>query len=845
MRSSLLCFALISSLTLWSGLSATSQEPAAPALQKGGGAKATPVERIRMAKDFKIELIHAVPRATQGSWVSMCVDPQGRLIVCDQGNAGLFRITPPPLGGKASETNVEKLPIDISEAHGLLWAFDSLYVMVNSSSKSKRSSGLYRVTASKPGGELDDVKLLRALNGKGDHGPHAIVLSPDGKSLFVCAGNDTKVTSPLASSSPVPKLYAEDRLFPIIASFQNVVAPAGCTYRVDPDGKNWELWSAGYRNHYDIAFNRHGDLFTFDSDMEYDVNAPWYRPTRVLMSASGSDLGFRNGSHVFPPRYADSLPEIINIGPGSPTGIGFGYGAKFPAKYQEALYICDWSYGRLFAVHLTPEGSAYKAQVEEFATGSPLPLTDLVVNPKDGALYFVMGGRSTQSAMYRITYTGKESTAPAKADKTGTALRALRHMLEALHGTADPKTVEIAWPYLNHEDRFIRFAARVAIEHQNVKEWQHLALAETKPYAALQALLALARAGSADTKAPILTALERIDWTKLTDSQRSDMLRVYTVLFSRHGKPDETARLRFIWRFEGVYPTSSYEVNADLCELLVYTEAPGVAGKTLKLMKNAPTQEQQMEFARSLSNLKKGWAIEERREYFTWFQKAAGYKGGQTFQTSVVKIRDNARATLSAEEKLKLQDLKDVLEAKKLPPAPVAKPRPFVKNWTVAELTPIVETGLKKRDFERGRLMFAEAKCFVCHRYDNEGGALGPDLTAASGRFNVPDLLESIIEPSKVISDQYAAMIFTFKNGKVVTGRIVNLHGDENIAVQTDMLNPAVLAKIGLKDLESVVPSPVSPMPEGLLDTFRQDEILDLMAYVLSRGNRKHEMFQK
>ena len=74
--------------------------------------------------------------------------------------------------------------------------------------------------------------------------------------------------------------------------------------------------------------------------------------------------------------------------------------------------MCDWSYGKLYAVHLTPEYSAYKAVAEEFLNGTPLPLTDIVINPKDGAMYFTIGGRRTKSGLYRVTYVGKESTAP-------------------------------------------------------------------------------------------------------------------------------------------------------------------------------------------------------------------------------------------------------------------------------------------------------------------------------------------------------------------------------------------------------------------------------------------------
>src|SRR5208282_1171685 len=89
----------------------------------------TPVELIKPKKDFKVELIYGVPRATQGSCVSMTVDPKGRLITSDQ-YGKLYRITPPAIGA-AGEPVIEELPVELGEAHGLLWANDCLYVVVN------------------------------------------------------------------------------------------------------------------------------------------------------------------------------------------------------------------------------------------------------------------------------------------------------------------------------------------------------------------------------------------------------------------------------------------------------------------------------------------------------------------------------------------------------------------------------------------------------------------------------------------------------------------------------------------------------------------------------------------
>src|ERR1041385_5669257 len=133
--------------------------------------------------------------------------------------------------------------------------------------------------------------------------------------------------------------------------------PGGFVVRMDQDGKNAELFASGQRNTYDFAFNPDGELFGFDSDMEWDWGTPWYRPIRICHLVSGGDYGFREGTGKWPAYYPDSLPPVVDVGIGSPTGVKFGTHAKFPAKYQRALYAMDWSYGRIFVVHLTPKGS--------------------------------------------------------------------------------------------------------------------------------------------------------------------------------------------------------------------------------------------------------------------------------------------------------------------------------------------------------------------------------------------------------------------------------------------------------------------------------------------------------
>ncbi|MEO2089703.1 MAG: c-type cytochrome, partial [Gemmataceae bacterium] len=548
-----------------------------------------------------------------------------------------------------------------------------------------------------------------------------------------------------------------------------------------------------------------------------------------------------------------------------------GYGAKFPAKYQNALFACDWSYGKLYAVHLTPNGSVMKGTAEEFVSGTPLPLTDIVVSEKDGAMYFTTGGRRTGSGLYRVTYTGSESTAPYQEPKVREAQSQEGSMMELYRTTRrnlerNPASVvrdgaidrSLFGPLgLNSEDRFVRFAARVALEFQDPKLWAEQALADANPTAAINGLLALTRvsascpqhdpkrvkAGDPALGAKILEALGKIDFAKLSVEQRLELIRVYHVFFNRFGPPTADQRSAWLAKFEPVYPTGQRFVDGELCQVFVYLQGPKTAEKTVKLLQEAPTQEEQMEYARALRALGHGWTPELRKMYFEWFVKAQTYKGGNSFAKFVQMMKADAEKLLTPEEKTAL---KPILDAKPTAATTAAKPRPFVKKHTMDSLLPVIEKGLAAggRDFDKGRKLFAAANCFGCHRFDNEGGSAGPDLSGLAGRFGMKDLLDNTLNPSKEISDQYQAVEIDTLDGKKVVGRIVNLNG-EGMSVMTNMLEPNSQVNVRQKDVDTVRPSKLSMMPEGLLDTLTDDEAIDLMAYLLSMGKRDHPAFKK
>lgn len=815
-----------------------------------GGNRATPVANITKPEGFEVELLYSVPGAKQGSWVNLCNDDKGRIYASDQ-YGGLYRFSPPAAGGELQAGDIQKLPLEIRAINGMLFAFDALYVAVNDYER-KIESGLYRITDSNGDDELDKVEKLRGMKARGDHGVHAILLTQDKKGLYLVCGNNVDPTK-AADNSPVKPLWSDDHLLARMPDGRghnrDRLAPGGIIYRVDPEGKNFEVFANGFRNIFDAGVNHNGDLFTYDADMEYDFNTPWYRPTRINHVVSGGEYGWRNGAGKYPEFYYDNLPATLNIGPGSPTGTTFGYGAKFPAKYQNAFYALDWSWGKIYAVHLEPNGASYTATKEEFITGGPLPVTDAIIHP-DGAMYFAIGGRRVQSGLYRVTYKGKESTAPAKADADNLPLHDLRRSIEAFHGKADPKAVATVWPHLSHEDRYIRSAARTALEHQKVTTWKEKALGESNAMAQLEALLALVRVESAKktpaTRDVVLQSLLKHDYAKLAAEERLAYARLIQIVLNRFGDPSKAVMDAIGSKLDASYPADSFEENWLLTETLGYLQAPNTAAKAIALIEAAPSQEPQMEYARSIRFLKTGWTSDLRKRQLEWFLKAANYNGGASFTKFIEFIRNDSLATFTEAEKKEHAELiarkPERKSAIELSGAIFAGRTPTM--WKLEDLSEAAQNGMNGRDFSRGKKMFAASACYACHRFGNAGGMTGPDLTGSGGRYSPHDLLDQIINPSKEINEQFAPIIVTKKDGTQLSGVVVNLSGD-NVTINTDLSDPNQRVNVDRKQVESIEPSKVSMMPPNLLMMLKKEEILDLVAYVLSGGDANHAAFKK
>lgn len=819
---------------------------------------------------FKVEKLFTVPAKELGSWVCLTADDKGRLIASDQGGQGLVRITPGKVGTE-QETKVERIPAKVTAAQGLLWHKGVLYVVCNGGP----GSGLYRVTASKGDDTLDKVEKLKGLNGGGEHGPHAVRLAPDGKSLYVICGNHTQPPEKF-DHSRLPKNWSEDHILPrqwdANGHARGILAPGGYVAKTDFDGKTWEIFTAGYRNPYDFAFNADGEMFVYDADMEWDMGMPWYRPTRVNHATSGSELGWRSGTGKWPGYYVDSLPAMTDIGPGSPVGVEFGYGAKFPAKYQKALFICDWTFGTMYAIHTEPNGASYKGTKEEFLSRTPLPLTDVVINPADGAMYFTIGGRGAQSELYRVTYVGTEPTAKAETATPLTPERKLLKLIEEFHAPSGPapKAAEFLVPLLGHKDRFVRYAARVALEHQPVKTWQEKALALTEPDAVVGAVVALARQGDKSLQPKLLAALNGLWKEKLNEAQVLDALRAYQLVFLRTGAPSDATASAVGQKLEGLFPGPTDSVNRELAQLLVYLRHPkivewvcaelqkpskpltqeglddvllrnrGYGGSIANMLKNAGDQ-QKLAYLFTLRNATVGWNLDRWKVYYGFLEEARSKNGGASYKGFLTNIEKDAYASATDTDRL-------AIEAAKLRPAykAPALPKPVGpgREWATADLVGLEEKLKSGRNFKNGERAFAAARCVVCHRFGGDGGATGPDLSQVAGRFGLKEMAEAIVEPSKVISDQYKASVLRTSDDKTITGKIVNDAGGRYIVV-TDPEDSSKVVELKKEDVAEVKPSNISLMPEKLLNGLNENEVLDMLAYMFSRGDPNHAMFKK
>jgi putative heme-binding domain-containing protein len=476
---------------------------------------------------------------------------------------------------------------------------------------------------------------------------------------------------------------------------------------------------------------------------------------------------------------------------------------------------------------------------------------------------------------------------PAETTKsvvaTPNSLNQLRRQIEQFHQGPDPRAVSFVWPYLKHPDRFIRYAARLALEHQPAQTWKDKAYQEKDPVTATQALVGLIRQSKPEFKTAIYGALLAINHRSFSQAQLLDLFRAYELAMLRLGMPDDKISAQIIAQFDARFPANNMNLDRALSRLLIPLEAPKVIERTLKIMQTKDTASatayrvesatssadlimrnpeygtdiakmlekmppaQQTYMAVVLSAARKNWTPELHAQYFSWFKKSFEFSGGRSYVGFIDRARKLALKNVPESQKNYYNKLggADLVTANGNDMASINYPKGPGKSWKLEEAVALLDAPLEGRDFENGKSMFAATTCIRCHAIGSEGGGnIGPDLSNLGTRFSKKDMLEAIINPNKTVSDQYAATQFMLRNGTSVIGRLTN-QDKTAFYVSQNPYAPDQVEKVWKKNVISAKYSPVSIMLPGLINSLNAEELKDLMAYLMSNGNSTNAMFKK
>lgn len=379
-------------------------------------AKLVKNERFESVDEFEVQQV--VTGEQTGSLIAMTFDEFGHILASKEGGPLLL----------IYDTDNDRIPDKVrtycdkvKNCQGILALNGDVFV----TGEGPDGLGLYRLSNPNKEGQLAEVRTLIKLKSESvEHGPHGLVLGPDGL-IYVLLGNYGKVDGEVDPASPHRDYYEGDLVTPRYEDpaghAVGIKAPGGTIIRTDAEGSGVQVVCGGLRNPYDLAFNNDGELFVHDADMESDEGLSFYRATRLLHLIPGGEYGWRSGWATWPEYFVDSLPSTLETGRGSPTGICSYNHFMFPRRYHNCLFTADWSQGKILAVRLKKNGASYTATTETFVEGNPLNATDLEVGP-DGWLYFATGGRGTGGGIYRVVWKG---TVPPQMTDIGTGVTAI------------------------------------------------------------------------------------------------------------------------------------------------------------------------------------------------------------------------------------------------------------------------------------------------------------------------------------------------------------------------------------------------------------------------------------
>ncbi len=173
-------------------------------------------------------------------------------------------------------------------------------------------------------------------------------------------------------------------------------------------------------------------------------------------------------------------------------------------------------------------------------------------------------------------------------------------------------------------------------------------------------------------------------------------------------------------------------------------------------------------------------------------------------------------------------------------------------DWKFEDLEPLVHASIApghKCDFAQGKAMFTVANCVACHKFGGQGSEVGPNLMTLTkyhgDQIEPTEVLHDVIEPSLRIHPGFETVIITTKAGKTYQGLMLGGKKDDpEIKIMENPLAKCEPLVIKREDVDEFETAKVSMMPKNLLDKLTKEEILDLLAYVISQGDPNSSYFK-
>ena len=332
---------------------------------------------IKIAKGFNITLF-ANPNIASDVY-SMTIDPEGSVVISSRGY--IKRLIDEDGDGIAEKDLL--LRQSSSGAMGMLYV-DKRTLLASEGGK------FNRYIDEDGDGIFENGPELIGRFGGGEHGIHGIRKDKKGR-IYLIGGNDAKFSG------------HED-----LKQYRGI--EGGGIIRYTPELEEPILICHGFRNPYDFDFNSEGQIYTYDSDCEREFLLPWYSPTRLYRVEDRAHHGWRLPGYKRgwkrPDYYFDSVKPLVNVGRGSPTGVMVYKHTAFPEYYHDAVFYCDWTFGKVFMTSTSTNsiGAEFPSSevfLESMGTNGFAP-TDIELAP-DGSVYLSVGGRGTTGSVYKIS----------------------------------------------------------------------------------------------------------------------------------------------------------------------------------------------------------------------------------------------------------------------------------------------------------------------------------------------------------------------------------------------------------------------------------------------------------